>query len=137
MNISKKRHIQESNRILEERHFLNEGLFIDRKLPEDIVTKSLKLATVISSGSSEFNQLINDTSKNKFKKWANRKIIHKALAISDQWCKNKTQIPGMSETDVVSFPCIEINDYVTGDKDSMLTGYLGIFGNLTSNIPRS
>jgi hypothetical protein len=133
MSTSKKRHIQESNLILEKRLLQTEGLFIERSLPEDLINNSLKLASLISPNkSSIFNSLLSNQDKNKYKKWSNRKIIFDSLQLSDKWCKNKTSLSGLSQEDSDKFPCIKVNDYIVGESDSMLTGYLGIFGKLTS-----
>ena len=37
MSTSKKRHIQESNLIIEKRFLQTEGFFIERSLPEDLI----------------------------------------------------------------------------------------------------
>ena len=133
MSTSKKRHIQESNLILEKRLLQTEGLFIERSLPEDLINNSLKLASLISPNkSSIFNSLLSNQDKNKYKKWSNRKIIFDSLQLSDKWCKNKEVLPGMDETDANTFPCVVVNDYIVGERDSMLSGFLGLFGKLTS-----
>ena len=131
MSTSKKRHIQESNLIIEKRFLQTEGFFIERKLPEDIVNNALKLASKKEpTKSSVFDSLLSNPNKNKYKKWANRQTIYDAFKISDEWCKSREVLPGIDESDVVIFPCIEINDYVVGERGSMLSGFLGIFGNL-------
>ena len=133
MSTTKKRHIQESNLILEQRHLQKEGLFIERRLPEDVVDNALKISILKEpTKSSEFNKLLSDNSKDKYKKWSNRETIFNALKISDEWCKSKTILPGMTDDDIHKFPCIDINDYLVGESDSMLSGFLGIFGKLTS-----
>jgi hypothetical protein len=133
MITTKKRHIQESNLIIEKRFLQTEGLFIDRKLPEDIVNNSLKLASIKTANKSpQFNSLLSNSDKNKYKKWSNRQTIYDALTISDKWCKSKEVLPGMDETDAYTFPCVVVNDYIVGERDSMLSGFLGLFGKLTS-----
>ena len=62
MSTSKKRHIQESNLILEKRLLQTEGLFIERSLPEDLINNSLKLASLISPNKSpQFNSLLSNS----------------------------------------------------------------------------
>lgn len=68
MSTSKKRHIQESNLIIEKRFLQTEGFFIERKLPEDIVNNALKLASKKEpTKSSVFDSLLSNPNKNKYK----------------------------------------------------------------------
>lgn len=131
MSTTKNRHIQESNLIIEKRFLQTEGLFIDRKLPQDVVDNSLKLSILLDpSNSTKYKTLLSNPSKGKYGKWSNRNVIYDSLKLSKEWCNNTPTLPGMSEDDVVNFPCIEVEDYLSGESGSMLSGFLGMFGNL-------
>ena len=111
MSFSKKRHIQESNLILEQR-YLNEAK-IDPTVIDFIKQK------ISSSGSTEIQTLFN-----KNQNQLSKDEIMKILNVGDTWCTNEVKVKG-SRTPEDDRYCKKIIETISGEQDSRLSGLFG------------
>jgi len=119
MNYTKKRHIEESNRILENRFLLNEVM----QAPEEEF-----LNTAMEILCYQFNEFCdlkeNPEIHNIFPKKEIRDQVAEALNKLDSYCDSGK----INHTNYPKFSCVEVKDYIVGEKSSYIQGFMDIFG---------
>jgi len=135
MSISKKRHIQEVNLILEERHVLNETL---NPVSPDLINDVLIISKIQDpKNSSKYDYALKDNLPSKLagKVWPDKKtreFVGSAFRNADTWCTNlanSNKELNPKEYNLKTGPsfCVYVKDH-SGENTTWLTGFFDAFG---------
>jgi len=109
---------------------IKEGMFIDRRIEDDILNDLMDIAIKSDPNNpnkTKWDDIRKSPDKRKiFNIFKGQKFLEplwNAVEISNEWCTNKKD-----ENFTPSKSCIEINDYFNCETDSILSGFMGIFG---------
>ena len=135
MSTTKKRHIQESNLILEGRHVLNESL---NPVPPDLINDVLIISKIQDpKNASKYDEALKNNLPDKLKGkiWPDKKtreLVGSAFRNADTWCtnlahSNKDFNPKEYNLKTGTKFCIEVKDH-SGEYTTWLSGYFDYFG---------
>jgi hypothetical protein len=125
MSYSKKRHIEESNRILENRFLINEvAVPPERTLLTNVLTflynqtKDPKYATLKS----------NPNIHKKFPDTDTKNSVANALTVMHNYCKSGDDGDLKNQIHTLGIDCVKVGDYLTGEISTYIQGVGDMFG---------